>query len=167
MAGMTPKLVVPGRPEAGEYSEYHDKYIALVPGTDILGALEAQRLVMAQLLGARSEREGNFRYAADKWSVKEVIGHVTDSERIFAYRALRFARADNTPLGDFYFARGEGAPLDRLDAATLRPVTPVAPNTTTSSSRSLTAGHHTAPASSWRAASAGVSRGGHLRPRAR
>ena len=101
MAGMTAKLVVPGRPEAGEYSEYHDKYIALVPGTDILGALEAQRLVMAQLLGARSEREGNFRYAADKWTVKEVIGHVTDSERIFAYRALRFARADNTPLSGF------------------------------------------------------------------
>ena len=101
MAGMTPKLVVPGRPEAGEYSEYHGKYIALVPGTDILGALEAQRLVMAQLLGARSEREGNFRYAADKWTVKEVIGHVTDSERIFAYRALRFARADNTPLSGF------------------------------------------------------------------
>jgi len=98
---MTPKLVVPGRPEAGEYAEFYDKYIALVPGTDILGALEAQRLVMAKLLGPRRERKGNFRYAADKWSVKEVIGHVSDSERIFAYRALRFARADSTPLSGF------------------------------------------------------------------
>jgi uncharacterized damage-inducible protein DinB len=101
MAGMTPKLVVPGRPEAGEYAEYYGKYIALVPGADVLGALEAQRMVMAQLLGARSEREGNFRYAPGKWTVKEVVGHVADSERIFAYRALRFARGDRTPLAGF------------------------------------------------------------------
>jgi uncharacterized damage-inducible protein DinB len=98
---MTTRIVAPGRPQAGEYAEYYAKYIALVPGTDILGTLEGQRLVMAQLLGARSEREGNFRYAADKWSVKEVIGHIADSERIFAYRALRFARDDKTPLSGF------------------------------------------------------------------
>jgi hypothetical protein len=101
MARMTTKIMAPGRPQAGEYAEYYEKYILLIPGTDILGALEGQRLVMAQLLGARSEREGNFRYAPDKWSVKEVIGHVADSERIFAYRALRFARGDKTPLSGF------------------------------------------------------------------
>jgi len=55
----------------------------------------------AQLFAARSERDGNFRYAADKWTVKEVLGHVTDSERIFAYRALCIARADQTPLSGF------------------------------------------------------------------
>jgi len=101
MAHMSAKLVVPGRPAAGEYAEFYGKYVALVPGTDVLGALEAQRLVMAQLLGARSEREGNFRYAPGKWTVKEVVGHVADSERIFAYRALRFARGDRTPLAGF------------------------------------------------------------------
>jgi len=101
MARMTTRPAAPGRPGAGEYAPFYEKYIALIPGTDILGALEAQRLVMAQLLGARSEREGNFRYATDKWSVKEVIGHVSDSERIFAYRALRFARGDSTPLSGF------------------------------------------------------------------
>jgi len=92
---------MPGRPKPGEYAEYYEKYVALIPGTDILGTLEGQRLVMSQLLGARSEREGNFRYAADKWMVKEVIGHVVDAERIFAYRALRFARGDQTPLAGF------------------------------------------------------------------
>jgi hypothetical protein len=91
---MTGKMVTPGRPQPGEYGQYYEKYIALVTATDILGALEAQRLVMSQLLGARSEREGNFRYAPDKWAVKEVIGHLADSER-------RFARGDQTPLSGF------------------------------------------------------------------
>jgi DinB superfamily len=89
------------RPEAGEYAPYYETYISLVPGSDIVGALEAQRLQMLQLFAARSEREGNFRYAPDKWTVKEVLGHVTDSERIFAYRALRIARGDQTPLSGF------------------------------------------------------------------
>ena len=100
-AVMTGKIVTPGRPQPGEYGQFYEKYIALVTSTDILGALEAQRLVMSQLLGARSEREGNFRYGPDKWTVKEVIGHLADSERIFAYRALRFARGDQTPLSGF------------------------------------------------------------------
>ena len=52
-------------------------------------------------MAARSERDGNFRYAANKWSVKEVLGHVNDTERIFVYRALRIARADQTPLPGF------------------------------------------------------------------
>jgi uncharacterized damage-inducible protein DinB len=101
MARMATKIVVPGRPQTGEYAEYYGKYIALVTSTDIIGALEGQRLGTSQLLGARSEREGNFRYAPDKWSVKEVIGHLADSERIFAYRALRIARGDQTPLSGF------------------------------------------------------------------
>lgn len=92
---------MPGRPKLGEYAEDYEKYVALIPGTDILGTLEGQRLVMSQMLAARSEREGNFRYAPDKWTVKEVVGHVVDAERIFAYRALRFARGDQTPLPGF------------------------------------------------------------------
>jgi uncharacterized damage-inducible protein DinB len=63
--------------------------------------MESQRLHMLQLLSARSEREGNFRYAPDKWSVKETVGHLSDTERIFAYRALRIARGDQTPMASF------------------------------------------------------------------
>ncbi|MGB2590719.1 MAG: DinB family protein [Candidatus Acidiferrum sp.] len=89
------------RPEPGEYAAYYEKYISLVPGNDVTSALESQRLQTMQLFAGRSEREGNFRYGPNKWTVKQVLGHVTDTERIFAYRALRIARADNTPLPGF------------------------------------------------------------------
>ena len=89
------------RPEAGEYAAYYEKYIALVPGNDVAGALETQRMQTMQLFAGRSERDGNFRYAADKWTVKQVLGHVSDSERIFTYRALRIARGDQTPMEGF------------------------------------------------------------------
>jgi hypothetical protein len=90
------------RPEPSEYSPYYEKYISLVKSNDIVSVLEAQRLQTMQLFAARSEREGNFRYAADKWTVKEVLGHIIDSERIFTYRALCIARGDSTtPLPGF------------------------------------------------------------------
>jgi len=89
------------QPQAGEYAPHYEPYITLVKGSDIMGLLEAQRLQMIQLFAGRSERDGNFRYAPDKWTVKEVLGHVTDTERILAYRALRIARGDRTPLPGF------------------------------------------------------------------
>ncbi|HUC53550.1 MAG TPA: DinB family protein [Candidatus Cybelea sp.] len=89
------------RPEATEYADYYAKYIAKVPGSDILSVLESQRLQMLQLFSGRSERDGSFRYEPGKWSVKEVLGHITDTERIFGYRALRIARGDQTPLPGF------------------------------------------------------------------
>jgi len=89
------------RPEPDEYAPYYSKYISLVQGNDIVAILEAQRLQSIQLFAARSERDGNFRYAAKKWTVKEVLGHVNDAERIFSYRALRIARGDKTPLASF------------------------------------------------------------------
>lgn len=89
------------RPEPGEYAPYFEKYISLVPGNDVAGALESQRVQTMQLFAGRSERDGNFRYALGKWTVKEVLGHITDSERIFTYRALRIARGDKTPLPGF------------------------------------------------------------------
>lgn len=101
MTAMSDRQVPMIRPQPTEYASFYEKYVALVPGADVLGVLEAQRMVMTQLLGARSEREGNFRYAADKWTVKQVVGHITDSERIFAYRALRIARGDTTPIEGF------------------------------------------------------------------
>src|SRR5712692_11329970 len=98
---MEPKRAAATRPGPGEYAPNYETYISKVKGNDIVGILEAQRLQMAQLFAARSERDGNFRYAPDKWTVKEVLGHVCDTERIFAYRALRIARADATPMEGF------------------------------------------------------------------
>ena len=89
------------RPEPGEYAPYYEKYISLVPGADILDTLASQRRQMLILLCGRDDKEGNFRYAPDKWSVKELLGHVCDTERIFAYRALRISRADRTPIEGF------------------------------------------------------------------
>ena len=89
------------RPEPTEYADYYEKYVSKVSGSEVLSVLESQRLQMLQLFAGRSEREGNFRYAPDKWTVKEVVGHITDTERIFTYRALRIARGDQTPLPGF------------------------------------------------------------------
>ena len=89
------------RPAQGDYAPYAEQYILLVTGEDILDSLNTQLKQTATLFSGRSERDGNFRYAPDKWSVKEVLGHVADAERIFAYRALRFARGDQTPLAGF------------------------------------------------------------------
>ena len=93
-------LSVP-RPEPGEYSPYYDRYISLISGTEIVATLESQRRQMMLLLSGRDEADGDFRYAPDKWSAKEVLGHVCDTERIFAYRALRIARGDRTPIEGF------------------------------------------------------------------
>lgn len=89
------------RPEPAEYAPYYEKYIALVSGNDPVAALDAQRARTVQLFAGRGERDGNFRYAPDKWTVKDVLGHITDTERIFSYRAMRIARADRTPIEGF------------------------------------------------------------------
>lgn len=88
------------RPESGEYAPYYDKYVSLVPDGDILKTLEKQAPETVALL-ARPEADGDFRYAPGKWSLKESLGHVIDSERVFSYRAMRFARNDSTPLPGF------------------------------------------------------------------
>ena len=92
--------LVTTRPESGEYAPYYDKYISLVPQGDILVTLEKQLPPTLALL-ARSESDGDFRYAPGKWSVKESLGHVIDAERVFSYRALRISRNDKTPLAGF------------------------------------------------------------------
>ncbi|MFZ0798965.1 MAG: DinB family protein [Terriglobales bacterium] len=92
------------RPQPGEYSPYYDRYISLVAGNDVfaaLTALEDQRRQMLLLLSGRTEADGDLRYAPEKWSVKEVLGHLNDSERILSYRALRIARGDQTPIEGF------------------------------------------------------------------
>jgi DNA-directed RNA polymerase subunit K/omega len=89
------------RPEPGEYNPYYERYISLVKGSDILGTLDAQRRETMLLLCGRDDADGEFRYAPDKWNAKEVMGHVCDTERIFAYRALRISRGDQTPIEGF------------------------------------------------------------------
>jgi hypothetical protein len=89
------------RPEPGEYAPYYDRYISLIEGDDILGTLDRQRSETMLLLCGRDEQDGDFRYAPGKWSAKELLGHVCDTERIFGYRALRFSRGDATPLASF------------------------------------------------------------------
>jgi hypothetical protein len=93
--------VMIGRPQPGEYAPYYDRYISLVKGDNILDILDDERRKFVLLLSGRSEEEGNFRYAADKWTVKELLGHINDAERIFSYRALRIARGDQTPIEGF------------------------------------------------------------------
>jgi hypothetical protein len=100
-AVVTPPTVAIGRPQSGEYAPYYDRYISLVPGEDILDTLDQQRRQTMMLLCGRDDDDGDFRYAPGKWSAKEVLGHVCDTERIFAYRALRISRADTTPLEGF------------------------------------------------------------------
>ena len=100
-AVVSPATFTIARPEPGEYAPYYDRYISLIAGTDILGTLDAQRRQMMLLLSGRDESDGDFRYAPDKWNAKEVLGHVCDTERIFAYRALRIARGDRTPIEGF------------------------------------------------------------------
>lgn len=94
MAGIT-------RPTSGEYAESYDRYISLVPEGDIVATLERQLDSTIALLRGIDESQANKRYAPDKWSIKELVGHLIDSERIFAYRALRFARNDQTPISGF------------------------------------------------------------------
>ncbi len=88
------------RPDSNEYAPYYGKYVSLVPEGDILVTLEKQLSETLALLAPR-EADGDFRYAPGKWSVKEALGHVIDTERVFSYRALRIARNDKTPLAGF------------------------------------------------------------------
>jgi hypothetical protein len=89
------------RPKLGEYNPYYDRYISLILGNDVIGTLEKQLPKTVALLSGRSDDEGNFRYEPGKWSLKEVVGHLNDTERIMSYRALRIARGDKTPLPGF------------------------------------------------------------------
>lgn len=86
------------RPEATEHDPYYSTYIDRVPDGEILELLTSGlEETLALLAGCPEDRE-TFRYAPGKWSVREVVGHIVDTERLFAFRALQFARADPGPL---------------------------------------------------------------------
>src|SRR5690348_11292714 len=105
------------RPEPSEYAPYYERYISKVPPGDLVKLLEDQRRETQRLLAGVSDETAMHRYAPGKWSVKEVVGHVTDTERVFCYRALRFARADDQPLEGF--DEKAWVPAGRFDARSL------------------------------------------------
>src|SRR5438046_1266229 len=89
------------RPQPNEYAPYFDRYISLVGEDDIAGAIERQTRETAAMLASIGEEKSAFRYAPEKWSIKQVVGHVTDAERIFAYRLLCIARGETQSLPGF------------------------------------------------------------------
>ena len=88
-------------PDPSEYAPYYGRYIKLVGGSDVVAALEDQPRETLVLFSTLTEQQGDYRYAPDKWNIKEMLGHIIDAERVFSYRALRFARNDSTPLASF------------------------------------------------------------------
>jgi uncharacterized damage-inducible protein DinB len=96
-----PATLAIARPAPDEFFAYYGKYVDRVPGEDALPALRDQIAETARLLTPLDEAKALHRYAPGKWSVKEVVGHLADAERVFAYRALRMGRRDATPLSGF------------------------------------------------------------------
>lgn len=88
-------------PETSEFAPYYGKYTSRVKSADIVATLEAQIEETRSVLGSLSAAESESRYAPDKWSIRQMLGHVIDTERIFSYRALRIGRGDKTPIEGF------------------------------------------------------------------
>lgn len=88
-------------PASDEYAPFYAGYVAAVRDEDVHYVLAAQPAELRGMCCDLSEQEALARYAPGKWSVKEVVGHLADTERIFAYRALRVGRGDATPLAGF------------------------------------------------------------------
>jgi len=89
------------RPQAGEHDAYFSTYIDRVVEGDLIAELKRQAQELSELCGGLSDAEGEYRYGADKWSIKELLGHLVDTERVFAFRALWFARGGPTDLPGF------------------------------------------------------------------
>ncbi|HEX3748179.1 MAG TPA: DinB family protein [Bryobacteraceae bacterium] len=87
-----------GRPQEGDAAPYYFPYIDQVPGDDVLAAIESQLDEVLAVFAGISEDVSLCRYAPDKWSIRQMLNHVTDTERAFAFRALWFARGFPTPM---------------------------------------------------------------------
>ena len=86
------------RPANAEYAAFYAGYVASVPDGDIVEILETQHRETVEALRGISEERAGFRYAPEKWSIREVVSHLSDAERVFTYRALHFARGGADPL---------------------------------------------------------------------
>lgn len=108
------------RPQPEEAAPFYHGYIAEVPNEHLGAQLENQLKEVEQLFGGVTDLQALYRYAEGKWSIKEILGHLSDTERIFGYRLLRIGRGDATPLSGFdenaYVPAGrfDGRPLPML-----------------------------------------------------
>src|SRR4051812_6710379 len=100
MSTTSAPITVP-RPSADEHLAYYSKYVDRVPDGDLISILREQLMDTVALLRGVSAEKADFAYAPGKWTIKEVVGHMMDTERVMAYRALRFARNDKTDLPGF------------------------------------------------------------------
>ena len=89
------------RPDKNEYPVYFQNYVDKVVGDDIIKALKDQVIDIQAIISEIPEEKESFAYAEGKWTIKQVIGHIIDTERILGYRAMRFERKDTTPLPGF------------------------------------------------------------------
>lgn len=89
------------RPDLSRVPDFYHDYVNLVEGDDLMKNLARQTETFIKFLKKIPKKKRNYRYAEDKWTIKEVLQHIIDTERIFAYRALTFARKDTTPLPSF------------------------------------------------------------------
>lgn len=89
------------RPETTEFAPYYANYVSKVDGDPVIETLERQLGELRSILGAHEEGRGSYAYADGKWSIKELLSHIIDGERIFAYRILRISRGDATPIEGF------------------------------------------------------------------
>ena len=89
------------RPAEAEYAPFYAGYVALVPETDVLAVLEGQVDAMRRLLASVPAESETYRYAEGKWSLRQVIGHLVDGERVFGYRAFCFSRGEQAALPSF------------------------------------------------------------------
>jgi hypothetical protein len=89
------------RPAPDEYAPFYAGYIASVSGNDVVSILEGQKRLFETLGRTLTDEAALHRYAPGKWSVKELLGHLADAERVFTYRLLRVSRGDETPLSGF------------------------------------------------------------------
>jgi uncharacterized damage-inducible protein DinB len=90
-----------GFPARNETAPYYHRYIDRVHGDDVIQALETQFQELPRLFGAITEEKSLHRYGSDKWSVRQVLSHINDCERLFVFRAFWFARGFSTPLPSF------------------------------------------------------------------
>ena len=86
---------------SNEYAPFYAGYVSQVNNQDILEVLRLQSQELEQLFSSLSEEQGLFAYADGKWTLKELLGHLNDAERVFSYRLFRIGRGDQTPLPGF------------------------------------------------------------------
>ena len=89
------------KPAESEYASFYARYVALVPEADILAVLDQQTQAIGRLAGSLGAEKETYRYAPGKWSIREVLGHLVDGERVFGYRAFCFSRGEQAPLPSF------------------------------------------------------------------